>query len=31
MKMAKDVYKIVIDPETFEIDRTGTAALRKAS
>jgi N-methylhydantoinase B len=31
VKMAKDVYKVVVDPETFEIDHAGTARLRKAS
>ena len=30
-QMANDVYKVVIDPETFEIDAAATAALRKAS
>ncbi len=29
--MARDVYKVVIDPQTFEIDQTGTAELRRAS
>ncbi len=31
VEMARDVYKVVIDPETFEIDHAGTAELRKAS
>ncbi|MBN2058864.1 MAG: hydantoinase B/oxoprolinase family protein [Deltaproteobacteria bacterium] len=28
VKMAKDVYKVVIDPETFEIDQNATRILR---
>ena len=29
-RMAKDVYKVVVDPETFEIDQAATSALREA-
>jgi hypothetical protein len=28
--MGMDVYKVVIDPETFAIDHAGTVELRKA-
>lgn len=30
VQMAREVYKVVIDPETFEVDQAGTAKLRKA-
>jgi N-methylhydantoinase B len=30
LEMARDVYKVVIDPDTWEIDEAGTAELRKA-
>jgi N-methylhydantoinase B len=28
IEMAKEVYKVVIDPETFEIDQEATRSLR---
>ena len=31
VEMAREVYKVVIDPETFEIDRADTADLRRAA
>jgi N-methylhydantoinase B len=31
VQMARDTYKVVVDPESFEIDLAGTARLRKAS
>ena len=31
VEMARDVYKVVIDPETFEIDHAATDSLRNAS
>ena len=29
--MARDVYKVVVDPDTFEIDQAGTAEARRVS
>jgi N-methylhydantoinase B len=31
VEMARDVYKVVVDPETFEIDQVGTAEARRVS
>ena len=31
VEMAREVYKVLIDPETLEIDEAATAELRKAS
>ena len=29
LKMARDVYKVVLNPETLEIDQDATGALRR--